>query len=197
MTRNNEAALIVGMIATLISMCVLGYLYWTTQDALQESKAINTMLSSEIEDLNLNLGTQKSTSNNLYDSLKATETERDELKTQIDNLKSEIETLKNNSYTSTTSTNTSEVSSDALTASKGVNYFNGNRETYYSSNVLRHYRTDEWTPDVNGVYRDSDNYVVVASSDLAHGSTIATSHGLGKVYDSGCASGTVDIYTNW
>ena len=32
-----------------------------------------------------------------------------------------------------------------LTRSAGVNNYNGRRETYYSSNVLYHYRTGEWT----------------------------------------------------
>lgn len=84
-----------------------------------------------------------------------------------------------------------------LTKSGGVNSFGGRRETWYSSNVLYHYRTSEWTPDSNGVYRDSDGYVVVAASDLSQGSLVNTSHGMGKVYDSGCAAGTTDIYTNW
>lgn len=87
--------------------------------------------------------------------------------------------------------------SGVLTKSGGVNSFAGRRETWYSSRVLYHYRTSEWTPDSNGVYRDSDGYVVVAASDLAFGSTVETSHGTGKVYDTGCAAGTTDIYVNW
>lgn len=90
-----------------------------------------------------------------------------------------------------------EENGDGLTASKGVNYHNGRKETYYSSNVLYHYRTPEWTVDEYGVYRDSDGYVVVAASDLDQGSEVDTSFGKGKVYDSGCAAGTTDIYTNW
>lgn len=79
----------------------------------------------------------------------------------------------------------------------GVNYYDGWRETYYSSNVLYHYRTPEWYVDENGVYRDSDGYIVVASSSDAQGAIVNTSLGLGKVYDTGCAVGTHDIYTNW
>ena len=90
-----------------------------------------------------------------------------------------------------------EENGDGLTASKGVNYHNGRKETYYSSNVLYHYRTSEWTVDEYGVYRDSDGYVVVAASDLDQGSEVSTSFGIGKVYDIGCAAGTNDIYTNW
>lgn len=84
-----------------------------------------------------------------------------------------------------------------LNPTSGVNYHNGWRETYYSSNVLYHYRTPEWTVDSNGVYRDAEGYVIVASSSDAQGAVVDTSFGLGKVYDTGCAAGTHDIYTNW
>jgi chemotaxis protein histidine kinase CheA len=84
-----------------------------------------------------------------------------------------------------------------LTKEGGVNYYNGSRETWYSSNQLYHYRTSEWTVGTDGVYRDKDGYVVVARSDMAQGATLETSLGTGKVYDSGCANGTTDIYTKW
>lgn len=90
-------------------------------------------------------------------------------------------------------------SGGVLTPEKGVIYFNGHRETYYSQKVLpggglnipgRHVASD-------GTIRDADGYICVASSDLAWGTLVETSLGMGKVYDSGCASGTIDIYTNW
>ena len=84
-----------------------------------------------------------------------------------------------------------------LTRSGGVNNFNGRRETYYSSNVLYHYRTGEWTQDSEGFWRDSDGYYVVAAGDKAQGSTFTGSKGECKVYDSGCAAGTTDYYTGW
>ena len=72
------------------------------------------------------------------------------------------------------------------------------RYTWYSSNVLYHYRTPEWTAGSDGIYRDSDGYVVVASSDLPQGTVVeGTPFGACKVYDSGCASGTLDVYTNF
>lgn len=86
-----------------------------------------------------------------------------------------------------------------LTPSKGVVYYNGHRETYYSQKVLpggglsipgRHVAED-------GTIRDSDGYICVASSDLAWGTVVETSLGTAKVYDCGCASGTIDIYTDW
>ena len=87
----------------------------------------------------------------------------------------------------------------ALTPEKGVVYYDGHRETYYSQQVLpgggldipgRHVADD-------GTVRDADGYICVASSDHSKGTVVETSLGTGKVYDSGCASGTVDIYTNW
>lgn len=81
--------------------------------------------------------------------------------------------------------------------SQGVVYQNGTRYTYYSSNVLYHYRTSEWTAGNDGIYRDSSGYIIVASNDYAQGTVVSTPFGTGKVYDSGCASGTIDIYTNF
>lgn len=81
----------------------------------------------------------------------------------------------------------------------GVVYFNGHRETYYSQKVLpggglnipgRHVAQD-------GTIRDANGYLCLASSDHPKGTMIETSLGTGIVYDSGCASGTVDIYTDW
>lgn len=89
--------------------------------------------------------------------------------------------------------------SGVLTKKKGVNYYNGHRETYYSQKVLpgnglkipgRHVASD-------GTIRDSDGYICVASSDYPKGTVVKTSLGPGKVYDTGCASGTIDLYTDW
>ena len=80
----------------------------------------------------------------------------------------------------------------------GVWYDENYRYTWYSSNAAYHYRTPEWTAGSDGVYRDSEGYVVVASSDHAQGTVIEnTPFGPAKVYDTGCASGTLDIYTNY
>lgn len=74
---------------------------------------------------------------------------------------------------------------------------NGTRETAYSSSVLYHYRTSEWTPDEYGFYRTDDGYYVVASSDYEQGAIIETSRGEAMVLDSGCDSGIVDFYVDW
>ena len=87
--------------------------------------------------------------------------------------------------------------SSGLTKSSGVNYYNGRRETYYSSRVLYHYRTPEWTLDSEGFYRTSEGYYVVAVSDMAQGTIFQGSKGLCQVLDSGCSGNTTDYYVNW
>lgn len=74
---------------------------------------------------------------------------------------------------------------------------NGTIETAYSSNVLYHYRTSEWSPDEYGFYRTSDGYYVVASNEYEEGTVIETSRGEAMVLDGGCAEGYIDFYTNW
>lgn len=88
-----------------------------------------------------------------------------------------------------------------LNAQDGVMWYGGHKETYYSENVLpgpglsipdRHHGED-------GTIRDADGYICVAAdySFLPYGSIVVTSLGPGKVYDTGCAWGTIDIYTCW
>lgn len=87
--------------------------------------------------------------------------------------------------------------SDGLNSWSGVNYHDGRTETYYSSNVLYHYRTPELTLDDEGFWRDSDGYYVVAASDMEQGATFEGSKGECKVYDCGCSDGVTDYYVNW
>ena len=95
------------------------------------------------------------------------------------------------------------VSSSRLSKSKGVVYYNGHKETYYSQRVLsgkglkalnnngRHVAKD-------GTVRDGDGYIAVACNYLPKGSRIMTSLGPGKVYDTGGMTGKwIDIYVNW
>ena len=93
------------------------------------------------------------------------------------------------------------VSSTPLSSSRGALYFNGHKETYYSERVLpgpglnipgRHVADD-------GTVRDGEGYISVAAdpSFMARGSVLMTSLGPAKVYDTGCAYGTIDIYVNW
>lgn len=101
------------------------------------------------------------------------------------------------SYSSSSYTQSTD--EGVLTRSGGVNYYNGRKETWYSQRVLpgggldipgRHVAED-------GTIRDEDGYICVAASDLEKGTVVETSLGTGKVYDSGCAAGTTDIYTDW
>ena len=81
--------------------------------------------------------------------------------------------------------------------SQGVINANGYRYTWYSSNDAYHKNTSQWTAGADGIYRDSNGYVVVASSSHKQGDTVPTPFGTGVVRDSGCAKGTIDIYTNF
>lgn len=80
---------------------------------------------------------------------------------------------------------------------EGVRDYNGRTETWYSSNTLYHYRTNEWSVDDEGYYRDSDGYYVVAASDVPEGTVIDGTKGECKVYDSGCDDGVTDYYVAW
>lgn len=93
------------------------------------------------------------------------------------------------------------VSESKITPKGGVCHYNGHKETYYSEKVLpggglkipgRHVADD-------GTIRDEDGYICVASdlSFMERGSTLMTSLGPAKVYDTGCDYGTIDIYVNW
>lgn len=86
-----------------------------------------------------------------------------------------------------------------LTKSGGVNYFNGQKETYYSQRVLpgggldipgRHVASD-------GTIRDEDGYIVVASDRQSKGEIGTCSLGNYKVYDTGVGHDGIDIYTDW
>lgn len=75
------------------------------------------------------------------------------------------------------------------------------RYTWYSQNVLPGGGLDELNANgrhVEGGYVvDGDGYIAVASSDHEKGTVIETPFGTAKVYDTGCASGTIDVYTNF
>ena len=104
-----------------------------------------------------------------------------------------------------TESTTKEKSSGAVySASKfrnmGVLHWGGWKWTWYSERVLpggglhipgRH-------ADDNGYICDEDNYICLASSTLKKGTVLDTPLGKqGKIYDSGCASDTIDVYVNW
>ena len=86
---------------------------------------------------------------------------------------------------------------DGLNSFVGVIEYDGRCETAYSSNVLYHYRTSEWTADEQGFYHDSEGRYVVAASDMEQGTVFQGSMGECIVLDSGCDAGVTDYYTNW
>ena len=86
---------------------------------------------------------------------------------------------------------------DGLNSFVGVIEYDGRRETAYSSNVLYHYRTSEWTADEQGFYHDSEGRYVVAASDMEQGTVFQGSMGECIVLDSGCDAGVTDYYVNW
>ena len=94
-----------------------------------------------------------------------------------------------------------KITSNKLTKRGGVAHYGGHKETWYSQKVLpgkglkipgRHVADD-------GTIRDKDGFICVAcnTSYKSKGTKLMTSLGPAKVYDSGCAYGTVDIYVNW
>ena len=81
----------------------------------------------------------------------------------------------------------------------GVVYSGGWRYTWYSQNVLPGYGLSIPGRHVGtaGLVMDGYGRVCVASSDLAWGTVISTPYGPARVYDCGCPSGTIDVYTSW
>ena len=83
---------------------------------------------------------------------------------------------------------------------QGVIYWGGWRWTWYSERVLPGGGLNipgRWTDDL-GYVRDENGYICLASSTLSKGTVVDTPFGSqGKVYDSGCAGDTLDVYVNW
>ena len=95
--------------------------------------------------------------------------------------------------------------SDGISAAEfqwlGVVDEGGVHYTWYSQRVLPGGGLDELNANgrhVEGGYVvDGDGYIAVASSDHEIGTVLDTPFGAAKVYDTGCASGTVDVYTDF
>lgn len=94
-----------------------------------------------------------------------------------------------------------DTDANRLTRSNGVVYYNGHKETWYSTNEAAGQATAVSIPGKHvaedGTIRDEDGYICVASSDLAFYTVVDTTLGPAKVYDCGCSHGTIDVYTNW
>ena len=128
---------------------------------------------------------------------------RKKLRKSIKSIKKKIDNIKKKSFNGVLLSYSDPyyVSSNQLTKSKGVVRFNGHRETYYSQRVLpgtglkipgRHVAKD-------GTVRDKDGYICVAANPSFYSrySVLMTSLGPARVYDCGCAYGTIDVYCNW
>lgn len=87
--------------------------------------------------------------------------------------------------------------------SAGVVYGeDGTRYTWYSQNVLPGGGLTELNNngrhvDERGFVCDGDGYIAVASNDYDLGTVVDTPFGAAKVYDGGCDSGTIDVYTDF
>lgn len=83
----------------------------------------------------------------------------------------------------------------------GVVNWNGWSWTYYTMNM---FPGSTSTPcpgryvNEDGFVCDPDGYIILASADLSPYTEVETPFGyMGKVYDTGCPSGILDVYTNW
>lgn len=86
-------------------------------------------------------------------------------------------------------------------------WHDGYLETYYSSNILYHANTSEWTADEEGFYKTDDGYYVVGvdindinpetGEGYQIGDIVETGKGEAKVMDYGFGAHVHDFYTNW
>ena len=84
--------------------------------------------------------------------------------------------------------------------SAGVIYWGGWRWTWYSQRVLpgRGLKIPGRHVNENGYVVDGNGRICLASSKLSKGTIVSTPFGAeGCVYDSGCPSNTLDVYTNF
>lgn len=82
----------------------------------------------------------------------------------------------------------------------GVLHWGGWRWTWYSERILPGHglRIPGRHTDAQGYVRDGNGYLCLASDALRRGTVIETPLGsLGKVYDCGCGTHTIDVYVGW
>lgn len=189
----------------LITLCIFFTLGCTSNVSSKSSELSSsssvTELSNKISDKLKTIEKEKENTTNATIEKPSTETQIEESEPVQEYSYNEENNnwydYNNVSYTDNTSYNDYSIPTSGLTQQSGVNYHDGRTETYYSSNVLYHYRTSEWTVDNEGFYRDNSGNYVVAASDMPQGTTFETSKGTAMVYDSGCAEGITDFYTAW
>ena len=169
----------------------------------------NKNLESKIQNLNTTIDSQVSDNLILKQKIKNKNSRIRELKGQIIVLQKNNEKILNENtdltnkikkYTSTYATSSSVLYSANKFKNIGVVYWNGWRWTWYSQRVLPGggLRIPGRHVDNNGYVCDGDNYICLASSTLPYGTVINTPFGKqGKIYDTGCATDTVDVYVDF
>ena len=96
---------------------------------------------------------------------------------------------------------TTEVITPEYFRQAGVINWNGWNWTYYTMSMFPGSTStpcpDRWVNE-QGYVCDPDGYIILASADLAPYTIVETPFGYtGRVYDTGCPSGVLDVYTNW
>lgn len=164
--------------------------------ALQNLRTSYDMLNGSRQELDDELAQAELTLEEANEALAARKEEEAERERQV-----EAAAARRASESATVSSGTPayENSGSGLTKWGGVYYYNGHKETYYSSRVLRHYRIGEWHTDSEGFWRTAEGYYVVAanSAEYSEGTLVDTSKGLAQVLDCGCSYGTIDMYVDW
>lgn len=169
----------------------------------------NKNLESKIQNLNTTIDSQVSDNLILKQKIKNKNSRIRELKGQIIVLQKNNEKILNENtdltnkikkYTSTYATSSSVLYSANKFKNIGVVYWNGWKWTWYSQRVLPGggLRIPGRHVDDNGYVCDGNNYICLASSTLPYGTVINTPFGKqGKIYDTGCATDTVDVYVDF
>lgn len=169
----------------------------------------NKNLESKIQNLNTTIDSQVSDNLILKQKIKNKNSRISELKGQIIVLQKNNEKILNENtdltnkikkYTSTYATSSSVLYSANKFKNIGVVYWNGWKWTWYSQRVLPGggLRIPGRHVDNNGYVCDGNNYICLASSTLPYGTVINTPFGKqGKIYDTGCATDTVDVYVDF
>ena len=169
----------------------------------------NKNLESKIQNLNTTIDSQVSDNLILKQKIKNKNSRIRELKGQIIVLQKNNEKILNENtdltnkikkYTSTYATSSSVLYSANKFKNIGVVYWNGWKWTWYSQRVLPGggLRIPGRHVDNNGYICDGNNYICLASSTLPYGTVINTPFGKqGKIYDTGCATDTVDVYVDF
>ena len=169
----------------------------------------NKNLESKIQNLNTTIDSQVSDNLILKQKIKNKNSRIRELKGQIIVLQKNNKKILNENtdltnkikkYTSTYATSSSVLYSANKFKNIGVVYWNGWKWTWYSQRVLPGggLRIPGRHVDNNGYVCDGNNYICLASSTLPYGNVINTPFGKqGKIYDTGCAADTIDVYVDF